>query len=342
MKKLLSLMVMALMVMPMVFAVSVDNHINPEITVEEYTPTVSMCHRGTHDDLVETQLYDAPRFNNYAFTGEALSVFVLAMDKNGIDKISDVYATVGDTQGEGNPVEVNCVRTPITVDPYNDCETQILEEEVAWNPDLMAVYECRLTVEENMEGEYWITVEAEDYDGNLGTMAQSEYWFLNPVIALSIDGDLTFEDVRPGARSYSSTLLVGNDAEDGSGVLLDMYIAGTDFTDSSSYGTLCMNPTTGVMTNQLSLDAFTYDAVNGQFAIDDAVIKHGDRLDQAGRIMDMAGPTFGEILGHDLGPNPTNFLAPGAEIAITFQLDMPEPCNGAFDEGTFYFFGEAI
>ena len=37
-----------------------------------------------------------------------------------------------------------------------------------------------------------------------------------------------------------------------------------------------------------------------------------------------------------------NLLAPGAEMAITFRLSLPEPCNGDFDSGKIYFWGEAI
>src|SRR3989338_1108343 len=94
----------------------------------------------------------------------------------------------------------------------------------------------------------------------MGTMDENEYWFLNPVIALSVDGDLAFEDVRPGTDSYSDTILVGNDADDGSGVMLDMFISGTDFYDSSSSGAAC--PTT----NQLALDNFRYFVTNGAYS----------------------------------------------------------------------------
>jgi len=88
----------------------------------------------------------------------------------------------------------------------------------------------------------------------VGMMDENEYWFFNPVIALDIEGDMTFhgddgkEGVRPGSDAYSDTILVGNDADKGSGVLLDMFISGTDFYDSQSSGARC--PTT----NQLSLD----------------------------------------------------------------------------------------
>jgi hypothetical protein len=337
MKKTFSLLVMSLFVLsvaPSVLAVSVGTGVGIDLITEDFAPRVWMCDGRTFaDDMVEPQLYGLPRHNNYAFEGESVTWDVLVMDKNGKEKIMDVFATIGDVQGEGNDIEVNCVRTGNTVsNPYQSCEATILEERItSFNPDLMAMYTCTLTVEtpESMEGEYWLTVEAEDMDGLTGTMAQNEYWFLNPVIALSIDGDLTFEDVRPGSVARSSTMLIGNDAEDGSGVILDMFISGTDFYDSASSGAMC--PTT----NKLALSQFTYDVSNGQFLSEDQSIRYGDTIAQAGRIMD-------HVLFGNGAENVANMLAPGAEMAITFQLDLPEPCNGDFDTGSIYFWGEAI
>src|SRR3989344_5097421 len=178
------------------------------------------------------------RQNNYAFEGEKLEWKVLVMDKNKIEEISDVVGTIGATQGSGNDIEVECVRLNGFAAPgdylLEECNARILEEELdEFDPQTMAFYECTLTVEtpDSMYGEYWITVEAMDADGLSATMDENEYWFLNPTIALSIDGDLEFENVRPGTQSYSSTLLLGNDADDSSGVLLDMFISGTNFYD---------------------------------------------------------------------------------------------------------------
>src|SRR3989344_3451225 len=178
------------------------------------------------------------RENNYAFEGEKLEWKVLVMDKNKIEEISDVVGTIGATQGSGNDIEVECVRLNGFAAPgdelLEECNARILEEELdEFDPQTMAFYECTLTVEtpDSMYGEYWITVEAMDADGLSATMDENEYWFLNPTIALSIDGDLEFENVRPGTQSYSSTLLLGNDADDSSGVLLDMFISGTNFYD---------------------------------------------------------------------------------------------------------------
>lgn len=334
MRKIFSLLTLAILVlgvMPAVLAVNVGSSVTPEINTEDFAPRVWMCDRSVADDLVEPQLYGAPRFNNYAFEGESITWTVLVMDKNGKEKISDVFATIGDVQGEGNDIEANCVRVSRSIDPYKNCEATIGEENVKWNAALMAVYECTLTVEtsESMYGEYWATVEAVDNDGLTGTMANNEYWYLNPTIALSIDGDLTFDNVRPGSRAISSTLLVGNDADDSSGVLLDMYISGTDFYDSTSSGAMCPD------TNKLALSAFSYDVVNGEFMSDDMSILPGNTIAQAGRMMDHA--IFGTTT-----PDFRNFLAPGAEMAITFQLDLPEPCNGDFDTGSIFFWGEAI
>ena len=337
MKKLISLLTMAILVlgvMPAVLAVSIGQGVTPEINTEDFAPMVWSCSdRVWADDSVEQQLYGRTRLNNYAFEGESISWTVLVMDKNGKEKIKDVYATIGDVQGQGNDIEVNCVRISEQVsDPYTTCEAKILEEKItSFNPDVMAMYKCTLTVEtpESMYGEYWMTVEAEDMDGLTSTLNDNEYWFLNPTIALSIEGDLTFDNVRPGARATSSTLLVGNDADDGSGVLLDMFISGTDFYDSSSSGAMCSG------TNKLALDAFTYDASNGAKFADDRSIRYGDTIAQAGRIVD-------GVLFNTGAFNQNNVLAPGAEMSITFQLDLPEPCNGDFDTGSIYFWGEAI
>jgi len=200
----------------------------------------------------------------------------------------------------------------------------------------MRYYTCTLTVEtpESMYGEYWVTVEAVDLDGESGTMAENEYWFFNPVIALSVDGAMDYENVRAGTASYSQTILVGNDADAGSGVMLDMFISGTDFYDSSSSGAMC--PTSNV----LDLDAFSYFATNGAYS---------SKTDaQSNRVCDAEGycginygigfndptPFYNshEILqaGPMLGGvyYGANVLAPGAEMALTFKLLLPEPCTG--------------
>jgi len=344
-----------LSVIPGVFANSIGSGLGVDIITEDFAPRVWMCDsRTVFDDATEPgrmsgdgqKLWE--RMNNYAFEGEQIQWEVLVMDKNGFEKISDVYGTVGTSQGEGNDIEVNCQFDRLATKVDADCNARILEEDLTGDNlrEVAAYYTCTLTVEtpESMYGEYWITVEAEDLDGVLGTMDENEYWFLNPTIALAIDGELVFDDgVRPGTSSYSDTILVENDADAGSGVRLDMFISGTDFYDSSSSGAMCPN------TNQLSLDAFSYYVTKGAYSSSDDL-----RSDVEGYLPIEYGIGFNDPTpfynSHEIlqtfpmnGPYyQSNILSPGAEFALTFRLNLPEPCNGDFDTGSIYFWGEAI
>ena len=368
MNKLFATLTVALLVLtvfPTVLAVSVGTGVGVDITTEKFPPQVWMCdNRIVADDNTEPGRISSggqelvERINNYAFEGESIHWTVLVMDKNGIQKVKDVFATVGDVQGQGNDIEANCVRTGGENGSKieSSCNARIQEEKLTtFDSRTMAYYECTLTVEtpESMYGEYWVTVEAQDLDDQSGTMAENEYWFFNPVIALNINGDLAFSDVRPGTSAYSNTLLVGNDADASSGVMLDMFITGTDFYDSASSGAACPD------TNKLALNAFRYFATNGAYSTtgDDqnntgggSVIRNRDSEGyvniEYGIGFNNPSPFYNnaEILqDQKVGLYYTaNLLAPGAEMAITFKLDLPEPCNGDFNTGSIYFWGEAI
>jgi hypothetical protein len=395
MKSALTFLVLSLLVLsvlPGVLAISIGGGFDPTINPEEFEPRVWMCNnRVVYDDATEpgrispdgTPLVE--RLFNYAFEGEQISWQVLVMDKNGIEKVVDVYATVGTSQGAGNGIEVNCqnnLHPPAGAPIPEVCNAQIHEEELEeFDPDTMGVWDCLLTVETpvSMYGEHWITVEAIDADGLMGTMAENEYWFLNPVIALALTGDLEFDEVLPGTFSYSETVLVGNDADVGSGVVLDMFISGTDFYDSSSSGAACP------ISNQLLLgdgdsfcdvgsafnhgvfapiagddgvddtDPFCYFATGGAYstagdARSDAEgyvgINHGIGFNDPAPfygLFDGDGTGFEIMQGLMAGPYFVgNSLTPGAEHAVTFRLALPEPCNGNFDTGSIFVWGEAI
>ena len=324
------------------------------VGVEDFSPLVWMCDdRVVYDDATEPGRISEDgnflleRMNNYAFEGEQVQWEVLVMDKNKIDQNIDVYATAGDVQGEGNDIEVNCARRGYQQRLFESCNAKILEEEIEWNPDTMDFFTCTLTVEtpESMYGEYWVTVEALDGEGLMGTMDENEYWFLNPEIALGIDGELVFENVRPGAAAYSETMLISNEADDGSGVRLDMFISGTDFYDSSSAGTRCP------VSNQLELENFRYFTTHGAYSSQSdprsgsdvegyLPIEYGIGFNDPRPFYDrneilQSGPMNGPYYQ-------PNILSPGAEFAITFRLNLPEPCVGDFDTGSIYFWGEAI
>ena len=360
MNKIYALVLAALLLVPAALATSVGTGVGVNMETEDFKPLIWLCdHRKIVDDNIQqwrnwtgNATHLTERIGNYAFEGEQVKWRVLVMDKNGIEKIKDVYVTLGVVQGEGNDIEVNCDLSSQTIsNPSDECGARILEEKIeTFDADTMAVYDCVLTVEpaDSMYGEYWVTAEVEDLDGQLSTFDENEYWFFNPTIALSIDGNIDFGIVRPGTTAYSDTILVGNDADAGSGVILDMFITGTDFYDPTSSGAKC--PTT----NQLALTNFTYYAVKGAYSTADVVapytrlpdnegylsIQYGDHWDRSlyGKAEVLpAAPINGGALGYA-----ANLLAPGQEIAVTFKLNLPEPCNGDFSDGSIYFWGEAI
>lgn len=330
---------------------------------EEYTLKFS-CPVKKGYELIE-------RHNNYAFEGEKLEWIVLVMDKNKIEEVQEVVATIGASQGTGNDVEVECVRLNSWNTPgaqlMPECNARISEEKLKqFDANTMSYYECTLTVEtpESMYGEHFVTVEAIDAKGLSNIMRENEYWFFNPQIALTIDGMLDFGTVRPGTISYSDTILVGNEADVGSGVTLDMFISGTDFYDPASSGARC------VLTNRLKLgnnfvaagldtknnkcnvgfgdadDHLCYFATNGAYS----TLKD-NRRDAEGYAPIVYGDTFSMDFYNDaelIQANKmgdywgANFLVPGSEMAITFKLGLPEPCVGDFSAGSIYFWGEAV
>jgi len=363
-----------------------------EVIVEDFEPLVWQCDsRVVYDDATEPgrlSMDGQPmieRINNYAFEGEQIKWRVLVMDKNGIEKVKDVYVTVdgnmeatcdrldgytytpnnnivgeislfnsvgesiglGDGENENPTNEEPQIINTNMLDP--SCNARILEEKLTtFNEETMAYYECTLTVEtfESMQGEVEVLVEAEDLDGILGKMKEVEYWWFNPVIQLSIDGEAAFDEVRPGTSAYSQRVIIGNDAEYGSGVLLDMFISGTDFYDSSSSGAKCPN------TNKLDLNNFGYYATNGAYSTKQDM-EVGRTCDAEGYCNLNYGIGFNDPLkfydrneiiqaNENYGYYFANILSPGAEMTLIFRLNLPEPCNGDFDQGQIYFWGEAI
>ena len=139
MKTTLTLLVLSLLavsfVLPAVAAIDTGSGIGVEIETEDFAPMVWMCdNRVVEDDAVEWGRISSEdqtlleRINNYAFTGESISWRVLVMDKNGIEKISDVFVSVGSTQADGissNPIEANCkLSSGTTIE--ESCNSRIL------------------------------------------------------------------------------------------------------------------------------------------------------------------------------------------------------------------------
>src|SRR3989344_2810585 len=275
--KILSLLVTALLVIasvPLVTGVSVGTGVGIDLETEDAAPWIWM-NTGTRvandGGLRAGRVLGAAglpeRRQNYAFEGEEVDWDVLIWDANGHDSITNVDMTVGATQGTGNDVEAQCRLAAVlaggAIDAFNVRRAhQDLPAVPATETGQWATYDCTLTVESpaSMQGPYFANAEVVDVDGLSNIADENEYWFFNPVVALSIDGALDFGSVTPGQLAYSDTLLLGNDAEDGSGVMLDMFVSGTNFYDPASSSAKC--PTT----NELGLENFRYFATNGAYS----------------------------------------------------------------------------
>jgi len=263
---------------------------------------------------------------------------------------------------------INCV--PISGSCFADCNARIDEEKITeFDSDTMKWYRCSITAldSESMEGPYWLTVQADD-GNDIGVYDEMTPLFINPYIQLNVDGELDFSDVRPGTSSYSQIVLE-NDAE--GGVALDMFITGKDWPAADYDLGRCMGldgegVETGDLENYLSLGAFRYYAENGAHSTrDDAGTDTGyssvkrDNTDSEGyiNINKQINAGFEEAMFDDAeilqagGPVVSNkgyranILYPRSVMALTFRLDLPEPCYGNFEsatDGSIFIWAEAI
>jgi hypothetical protein len=406
MKKLLCVMTFVMLmfaVTPFVFG-QASGSTGVSITPEDIVPRIWSCaDRLVVDDSVNpgrsTTAGDlSDRVNNYAFEGEQIEWTVLVMNENGVTEIDQVVGTVDPlTQGVGGDIEVAC--QPVVGVPASlgggttipaSCNAQIDGNSLTGDTldvTTQVFYTCTLTVEtaDSHQGEHFSTIEV--FSGlDSDTADENEFWFFNPVVGLNVDGAtaaglLDFGTTRPGAVSYSNTITVENGAEAGSGVLLDMFVSGTDFFDPAIVGAACptsnrlrlgdnfaesgdATEATGLIADlddscEINtgstevMDQFCYHATSGAFSTQD-----DPRADAEGYVPIVYGNAFEPTFYNDaeiIAGDPTdlisygatdyyagNVLSPGAEIAMTFKLGLPSPCVGTFTDGQIYFWGEVI
>jgi len=350
--KKLIIFVMAILCINMVSAVQlpgfgIDLEINPvNINIEptKFVPDIWMCDHGVVIDDIHAP---ETRLGNYAFEGDMIRVLVFAFDKNKVEEIGDVMMTIGTAQGAGNDIEVQCSEVKIVNDGEDltdYCYAEVGEEQLEYfDEDTMDFYECIFAVERPniMYGEYWSNVEVFSVDGK-ANLPENIYWFFNPIVALSIGGDGTlFDIVIPGATSYSSTLLIGNDADEGSGVMLNLFMTGTSIYDLNVAGSMC--PTH----NYISLDNIRYYATNEEYStLDDLetdFVNHNRNKDVEGYVNIERALDFNNLHNnaeiiqadwmreHNLYQG--NLISTGQEMALTLRIEVPDPCKGSFTEG---------
>ncbi len=381
MRKLLILSVIALLVMPAVFAAGIGSGIGGTIGVEEFPPIVWQCDNRvlTDEEIQPWRCTDQgdemfERANNYLFDGEKYQVDVVVFDKNKVDELA-VDLILGQDRGDAD-YNVNCVEIP-RIEDFKDCNARIGEEKITTFDDAtMQAYRCTITAldSEHMAGPYWLTVQADDGTNEPGFYDEATPLYINPVIELAVDGSLDFSDVRPGTASYSQ-VSVENNAE--GGVALDMFITGKDWPAADSVLGRCQQvdgttglPITGSLVNYLSLGAFRYYAENGAYstrvdALDDSVYSSVIRAKDAEGYLNInkqLNAGFEEAMFNDAeiiqagGPVTdiatcknegyrANVLNPGAKMALTFRLMLPEPCYGEFEsaeDGSVFIWAEAI
>jgi len=372
MKNKLTLLVTSLLVLsvlPVIMAAGIGEGIGGDIEVEPFKPIVWQCdHRYMQDDEVQPWrftnddefLYE--RAGNYLFEGEKFTVDVVVFDKN---KIQDVVVDLilGESAGDMD-YNVNCVERDNSARDFYKCNARIGEEEInEFDSATMRGFTCTFTAldSEHMYGFHWLTVQADDGD-DVGVYDEMTPLYLNPMIELDVVGGLDFGIVRPGTSSYSQ-VLVENLAE--GGVLLDMFITGKDWQAVDTDMGRCLDPNTGLLENYLSLGAFRYYTENGAWdSRSDAGVDSGyssvtRNVDSEGylNINKQLNAGFEEAMFDDAeliqegGPVVSglgyraNVLSPGSVMALTFRLDLPEPCYGEFessDDGSIFLWAEAI
>jgi hypothetical protein len=400
MKKIFSILTMALLVlsvMPIVFAAGSSGSLGGSIGVEEFPPMVFQCgNRVLTDDQVQPwRISNGGQFliernQQYLFEGERYQVDVLVFDKNKIqddmvDLILEGEERCSLSCGANNTCirdceqfddkSINCVPIDCTdLTDFDDCNARIGEEELTSCDDTtMQAYRCTIDVldSEHMYGLFWMKVRATSgLTGEEGEYAEIARWFINPIISLSVDGDLDFSDVRPGTASYS-TVLLENTAE--GGVLLDMFVTGKDWPSADAELGRCLlvdsdgrdhTPTTYV--NYLPLGAFSYYAENGAYSTRDDLLNDNNNYGSPGlvrafsytdtnnqegyiNIHRQVNAGFEEAMFDEAeiiqanevllpagGLSPQAYLAnllyPGsAGMSVTFRLNLPEPCYGNFE-----------
>jgi len=404
---------MALLVIsvtPFIMAAGTGGSLGGGIEVEEFEPMVFQCgERVLYDDDIQpwriTDQHPSPldeRNNHYLFEGERYQVDVLVFDKNKIEEAmvdlvlegEEVCELVCPGAGEDcyedcvtyDDFEINCVEESVTRTVYPDtnnnnidhCNVRVGEETLhIFESDTMQGFKCTIDIldSEHMYGTFWMKVRAisglTEEEGEYDEIAR---WFINPMVSLSVDGELDFSEVRPGTASYS-TVLIENTAE--GGVILDMFITGKDWPAADTELGRCQlvddqgDEHDDILVNYLPLGAFRYYAENGAYSTrTDMEVDDDDYSDSINRNSDDEGYVnihrqlnagFEEAMFDEaeiIQENPlelsdpeeniylANLLYPGsAGMSITFRLELPEPCYGNFEsetDGSIFFWGEAV
>jgi hypothetical protein len=158
-------------------------HGNYPVYCADFSPMIWNCGHTIVDDSGVIN-----RTNNSAFSGDNIKWRLLVLDKNGIDEMRNVFATLENISGTGNNIQVNCAPEEILKKGQEidaSCIAKIAEEKITTVPsdNTLRYYTCSLNVEnsEIMRGEYKPVFQASDSGCEMpGYIIGNENWILNP------------------------------------------------------------------------------------------------------------------------------------------------------------------
>jgi len=313
------------------------------------------------------------RMDNYAFTGEQIAFLVVARDLDGAIAMSHAILQVDDYDvaycNDVTAAKIACMQGDCKDPFYRTDKTGrsvlwkghvvypgILGEyppqksestSAGFDPMYDKIYECFLTVTDDMDGPSDVTVTVYDTVNDLEAVTDPEMFFFNPEVSLDISvssgSAIEFEDGYAGDLVYSVNRLMLENAAEG-GVDIAVWLGGTDLT-SPDMAAKC--PYSNILDVE-GIDGwlgmqFRCELDNGLYTeqtwqqVENKIIK-----ESCWNVND--GYSTPELC---LGLNPLflyheNVLENGHEAECVFKLQYPVPCIGEFTSGNLIIIMRAI
>ncbi len=307
-------------------------------TAEEY---------GTDDDNEYGDIfYEVDARGDYVFSGETLSYYVVVADEEGEDNIDEV-TLLRNNVGVGSCAAIDDSYTDsnfVCTDPSG--EHRDLED---FDGSEEQLYRCTL-IADSFSGNARINVMATDEDGNSAKTSWTDKLMFNPELSVTLSGTINFGSVEPGEKVTSNTVFLNNVGSNG--VVMDMYIASDDyFTDPNGVSddgdaAICGDG------NGIKYDQFAYYATKGSLDSGDNDNDEPGLGETTGTLCEANDDEYTSLTSHsghiedmcrvinhrDEG----SFLVQGQSMSLTFQLDVPTPCEGEFTDGKFHFVGRVV
>jgi len=293
------------------------------------------------------KFYNVAIRGDYVFTGETVTYYVIVQDENGEDDIDSVILQKNNL-GVGSCSEIDTTELQVEVSNFDDCDFTIFDDAT------MNLYRCRLIVQDGWGGdeqtpsnnEAIINIKATDKGSPAlsATTLWSDSLTINPPLNIDLSGQINFGSVEPGETVTSNTAYLSNVGSDG--VVMDMYIASSDyFTDPNNPLAICG------LGNGIPYTAFSYRATKG--SLDSGSNNNGfPGLGAIGKICRANTDEFTPLPSHsgeieDMCRiinhlEDASLLPQGQSMSLTFQLDVPTPCEGSFTKGKFHFAGRVV